>query len=42
MTRNIIIQRDKLQELNDAKEEFISLASHQLRTPATVVKVTTD
>jgi two-component system cell cycle sensor histidine kinase PleC len=38
MTRNLIIQRDKLQELNDAKDEFISLASHQLRTPATAVK----
>lgn len=38
MTKNLIIQRDKLQSLNDAKEEFISLASHQLRTPATAVK----
>ncbi len=28
MTKNLIIQRDKLQSLNDAKEEFISLASH--------------
>lgn len=38
MTKNIILQRDKLQRLNDAKEDFISLASHQLRTPASVVK----
>jgi two-component system, cell cycle sensor histidine kinase PleC len=38
MTKNLIIQRDKLQGLNDAKDEFISLASHQLRTPATAVK----
>lgn len=38
MTRNLIEQRDKLQQLNDAKDEFIMLASHQLRTPATAVK----
>jgi len=38
MTANLIKQRDRLQGLNDAKDEFISLASHQLRTPATVVK----
>lgn len=38
MTKSLIIQRDKLQSLNDAKDEFISLASHQLRTPATAVK----
>lgn len=38
MTANLIIQRDRLQGLNDAKDEFISLASHQLRTPATAVK----
>jgi len=38
MTENLIKQRDKLQGLNDAKDEFISLASHQLRTPATAVK----
>ncbi len=38
MTANLIKQRDRLQGLNAAKEEFISLASHQLRTPATAVK----
>ena len=38
MTANLIQQRDQLQGLNDAKDEFISLASHQLRTPATEVK----
>ncbi len=38
MTENLIKQRDQLQGLNDAKDEFISLASHQLRTPATAVK----
>jgi two-component system, cell cycle sensor histidine kinase PleC len=37
-TTNLINQRDQLQALNDAKDEFISLASHQLRTPATAVK----
>ncbi|MDB5170135.1 MAG: two-component hybrid sensor and regulator, partial [Candidatus Saccharibacteria bacterium] len=38
VTTNLMKQRDQLQGLNDAKEEFISLASHQLRTPATAVK----
>ncbi len=31
-------QRSQLMALNNSKEEFISIASHQLRTPATGVK----
>src|ERR1017187_10077106 len=38
MTNNMLKQRDQLQKLNNAKDEFIMLASHQLRTPATTVK----
>jgi two-component system CheB/CheR fusion protein len=38
MTTNLLRQRNQLQKLNDAKDEFIMLASHQLRTPATAVK----
>jgi signal transduction histidine kinase len=42
VTATLIEQRDRLQGLNDAKDEFISLASHQLRTPATVIKQYTE
>lgn len=37
-TARLLKQRTELMELNKAKDEFISLASHQLRTPATGVK----
>jgi len=32
------LEREKLLKLNEAKEDFIAVASHQLRTPATAVK----
>lgn len=32
------LEREQLKKLNEAKNDFISVASHQLRTPATAVK----
>jgi len=37
-TRQLQRSNEKLQKLDEAKDEFISMASHQLRTPLTSVK----
>ncbi len=38
ITKQLAVQRKELLSLNKAKDEFIGMASHQLRTPATAVK----
>lgn len=37
-SREFLLARQKQQEVQSAKDDLLSLASHQLRTPATVVK----
>lgn len=37
-TQNLVCANEKLKKLDTAKSEFISIASHQLRTPLTVIK----
>ncbi|HSH17913.1 MAG TPA: ATP-binding protein [Candidatus Saccharimonadales bacterium] len=37
-SKSMLAEQERLIALNEAKDEFISIASHQLRTPATGVK----